>query len=84
MNPAVLDSFALAITAANQPEAYPGIPGHEPEVAQGRQEARTVAAAMAALKALAEQPASYVSETDISKPTGRQRSGATTTPASRG
>jgi FAD/FMN-containing dehydrogenase len=64
MNPAVLDSFALAITAANQPEAYPGIPGHEPEVAQGRQEARTVAAAMAALKALAEQPASYVSETD--------------------
>ena len=64
MNPAVLDSFALAITAANQPQAYPGIPGHEPDVAQGRQEARAVAAAMAPLKALAEQPASYVSETD--------------------
>ena len=53
-----------AIAAANEPPAYPGIPGHEPNVAQGRQEARAVAAAMAPLKALAEQPASYVSETD--------------------
>ena len=43
---------------------YPGIPGHEPNVAQGRQEAEAVTAAMAPLKALAEQPASYVSETD--------------------
>jgi FAD/FMN-containing dehydrogenase len=64
MNPAVLDSFALAIAAANEPPAYPGIPGHEPNVAQGRQEARAVAAAIAPLKALAEQSASYVSETD--------------------
>jgi FAD/FMN-containing dehydrogenase len=64
MNPAVLDSFALAISGANEPPGYPGISGHEPNVAQGRQEARAVAAAMAPLKALAEQPASYVSETD--------------------
>jgi FAD/FMN-containing dehydrogenase len=64
MNPAVLDSFALAIAAANQPPAYPGIPGHEPDVAQGRRDARVVAAAMAPLKALAGRPASYVSETD--------------------
>ena len=64
MNPAVLDSFALAITAADEPPAYPGIPEHEPNVAQGRQEANIVAAAMAPLKALAAQPASYVNETD--------------------
>jgi hypothetical protein len=64
MNPAVLGSFALAIIGAGEPPAYPGIPGHEPNVAQGRQEASVVAAAMAPLKALAEQPASYVSETD--------------------
>jgi hypothetical protein len=64
MNPAVLDSFALAISGAHEPPAYPGIPGHEPTVAQGRLEARAVAAAMAPLKALAEQPASYISETD--------------------
>jgi len=64
MNPAVLDAFALAIGGANEPPAYPGIPGHEPDVAQGRRDARVVAAAMAPLKALAERPASYVSETD--------------------
>ena len=64
MNPAVLDSFALAIASANEAPAYPGIPGHEPNVAQGRQQAGSVAAAMAPLKALAGQPASYVLETD--------------------
>jgi FAD/FMN-containing dehydrogenase len=64
MNPAVLDAFALAIAAANEPPAYPGIAGHEPDVAQGRRDARVVAAAMAPLKALAERPASYLSETD--------------------
>ena len=64
MNPAVLDSFALASTTASESPAYPGIPGHEPNVAQGRQEANIVAAAMAPLKALAQQPASYVNETD--------------------
>ena len=36
MNPAVLDAFALAIASANEPPAYPGIAGHEPDVAQGR------------------------------------------------
>jgi FAD/FMN-containing dehydrogenase len=64
MNPAVLDAFALAIASANEPPAYPGIPGHEPDVAQGRADARVVAAAMAPLQALAERPASYLSETD--------------------
>jgi FAD/FMN-containing dehydrogenase len=64
MNPAVLDAFALAIASANEGPAYPGIPGHEPDVAQGRRDARVVAAAMAPLQALAERPASYLSETD--------------------
>jgi FAD/FMN-containing dehydrogenase len=64
MNPAVLDSFALAIASANEPPAYPGIPGHEPDVAQGRRDARVVAAAMAPLNALTDRPASYLSETD--------------------
>jgi berberine-like enzyme len=64
MNPAVLDSFALAIAAANENPAYPGIPGHEPDIAQGREKARLVTAAMAPLRALAERPASYLNETD--------------------
>jgi FAD/FMN-containing dehydrogenase len=64
MNPAVLDAFALAIAGANEPPAYPGIAGHEPDVAQGRRDARVVAAAMAPLKALTDRPASYLSEAD--------------------
>jgi FAD/FMN-containing dehydrogenase len=64
MNPAVLDAFALAIAAANEPPAYPGIAGHEPDLAQGRRDARAVTAAMAPLKALAKRPASYLSETN--------------------
>ncbi len=64
MNPAVLDAFALVIVAANEPPAYPGVPGHEPNVAQGRRDARLVTEAMAPLKALGGQQGSYVSETD--------------------
>jgi hypothetical protein len=64
MNPAVLDAFALAIAGANEPPAYPGIPGHEPDVAKARRDARAVTAAMAPLKALAQRPAAYLSETD--------------------
>ena len=65
MNPAVLDSFALAIATAKQPQpVYPGIPGHEPDLTQGRQQAKLVTAAMAPLRALRERPASYFNETD--------------------
>ena len=39
MNPAVLDAFALVISAAEGPPAYPGIPGHEPDLV-GRSHAR--------------------------------------------
>jgi len=64
MNPAVLDSFALAIAGAHEPPAYPGIPGREPDTAKGRQDARAVTAAMAPIKALTGPPASYLSEAD--------------------
>jgi FAD/FMN-containing dehydrogenase len=43
---------------------YPGIPGHEPDVAQGRQQATLAAAAIAPLTALRDEPASYFNETD--------------------
>jgi FAD/FMN-containing dehydrogenase len=68
MNPAVLDSFALAIASANEQAVYPGIPGHEPDLTAGRQQAKLVTAAMAPLKALREQPASYLNETDYFEP----------------
>jgi FAD/FMN-containing dehydrogenase len=64
MNPAVLDSFALAIASANQQSVYPGIPGHEPDLPHGRQQAKLITAAMAPLRAFRERPASYLNETD--------------------
>ncbi len=67
MNPAVLDAFALAISGANAPPAYPGIAGHEPDLTVADQEAQRLHIAMAPLVALSAQPASYLSETDYSQ-----------------
>jgi FAD/FMN-containing dehydrogenase len=64
MNPAVLDAFALAIAADAQQAVYPGIPGHEPDIAQALEGALAVTAGLAGLKAFREQPASYLNETD--------------------
>ncbi len=63
-NPAVLDAFALAIIADGQGPAYPGIPGHEPDVAGGHRAAARVHAAMNELRAVAPVPAAYVSESN--------------------
>lgn len=64
-NPAVLDAFALAIIAGGQGPAYPGIAGHEPDAAAARRHAAGVARAMEALRRVAPEPASYVSESDF-------------------
>ena len=64
MNPAALDAFALAISGAEEPPAYPGVPGHEPDVARARQDRQAVARAMAELRKLVPDPGSYVSESD--------------------
>jgi hypothetical protein len=64
MNPEVLDAFALLICAAEGPAAYPGIPGHEPDVAKGREQAATVSRAMAPIRQLVPNAGAYVSEAD--------------------
>jgi FAD/FMN-containing dehydrogenase len=71
-NPAVLDAFALAITAGEEPPAYPGVTGHEPDLAAGRAAARQIAAAMAPLRRLLPVPASYLSESDYFDPDWRR------------
>ncbi len=63
-NPEVLDAFALVICAAEEPPGYPGIPGHEPDVAGGRRDAASVTRAMAPLRAIAPGAGCYVSEAD--------------------
>ena len=67
-NPAMLDAFALAISAAGGPPAYPGVAGHEPDAALGRRQAGQVRAAMAELRKLVPQPGSYLSESDYFEP----------------
>ena len=61
-NPAVLDAFALLICAAEGPPAWPGIPGHEPDIARGRREAAGVTRAMAPIRRLVPNAGAYVSE----------------------
>lgn len=64
MNPAVLTAFALAIVAGGQGPAYPGIPGHEPSVAEGRKAAERIDRCMNQLRALVPSPGAYVSESN--------------------
>lgn len=64
-NPAVLTAFALAIVAGEGPPAYPGIPGHEPDLGAARPDARAIARAMAELRKLVPDPGSYVSESSF-------------------
>jgi FAD/FMN-containing dehydrogenase len=64
MNPAVLDAFALAICAGGGPAAFPGLPGHEPDLPAARRDAAAVGRAMDALRALAPGGGSYLAESD--------------------
>jgi FAD/FMN-containing dehydrogenase len=63
-NPSVLSAFALAIAAAGQGPAYPGISNHEPDVAKGRQAAQHVHRGMSELRAIAPDGGAYVSESN--------------------
>jgi FAD/FMN-containing dehydrogenase len=68
MNPAVVDAFALALSAAWGQPAYPGVPGHEPDTAAARSEFEAVDQSMNAIRKLLPNVASYVWETDFSQP----------------
>jgi len=65
MNPAVCHAFALAIVADGQGPAYPGIPGHEPDLAKGREAAANVRRSMNELRAVAPGGGAYVSESNF-------------------
>jgi FAD/FMN-containing dehydrogenase len=65
MNPDVLDAFALAIIGGEGPPAYPGIAGHEPDLAAARRSARRVSLAMADLERLAPEAGCYFAESDF-------------------
>ena len=52
INPVALDAFALLICGAGEPPAYPGVAGHQPNVAAGRQQALAVDQTMTELRQL--------------------------------
>jgi FAD/FMN-containing dehydrogenase len=68
MNPAVLDAFALAISAANGPPAYPGVPGHEPDTATARRQSEAAARAMTELRKVVPAAGAYLGESNYFEP----------------
>jgi FAD/FMN-containing dehydrogenase len=65
MNPAVTEAFALVISGAEGPPAYPGVAGHEPDAAAARRHAEAIDNAMAELRKLTPEVGSYVWETNF-------------------
>lgn len=65
MNAAVCDAFALAIIGDGQGPAYPGIRGHEPDVAKGRIAATAVHRSMNELRSICGNTGAYVSESNF-------------------
>jgi FAD/FMN-containing dehydrogenase len=68
MNPAVLDAFALVIIAGHGPPAFPGLAGHEPDLALARANAQAISQAMGELLKLAPGAGAYLSEADYFDP----------------
>jgi FAD/FMN-containing dehydrogenase len=64
-NPKVLDAFALVIIGGEVPPAYPGLAGHEPDLAAARRAAGEVAEAMQALRRLVPEGGSYFAESNF-------------------
>jgi FAD/FMN-containing dehydrogenase len=65
INPVVVDAFVLAIVASEAPPAYPGLPGHEPDLADARRNARQIVKAIGELQKVAPDTGSYVAESSF-------------------
>lgn len=63
-NPVVLDAFALAIVADGE-GGYPGVRGHEPDVAAARKAREQIRRCMNELRAVAPNGGAYVSESNF-------------------
>jgi hypothetical protein len=66
-NPAVLNAFALAIVGGDGPPAIPGLADDEPNLNVARRNARAIATAAAALKAIVpiQNLGAYVAESSF-------------------
>jgi FAD/FMN-containing dehydrogenase len=64
-NPAVLDAFALVISGAEGPPAYPGGPGREPDPTTARNDAEAIGNAMDEVRELLPSIGAYLAESDF-------------------
>ncbi len=64
-NPALLDAFTLVIIGAGQQPAYPGLPGHEPDMETARRQAQAVVKAADELRKVAPDAGTYVAESNF-------------------
>jgi FAD/FMN-containing dehydrogenase len=71
MNPAVFKAAALIIVAADG-KGFPGVPGHEPDKAEGEKAKAGVTAAMKVIREATPGTGSYVNETDYFEPDWQQ------------
>jgi FAD/FMN-containing dehydrogenase len=71
MNPAVYRAAALAIVSASG-DGYPGIPGHEPDLARAEADRARVMAAMKILRETTPGAGTYVNESDYFEPDWQQ------------
>jgi len=72
INPAVFDAAALVTTTSAQQYAFPGVPGHEPDLKLGADCARQVRQAMDVMRALTPGAGAYVNEADYFEPGWQQ------------
>jgi len=67
-NPAVLDAFVLAMLGGGEPPAFPGLPGHTPDLDAGRRQATAIGATAAELRKVAPDAGTYVAECSFFEP----------------
>jgi Berberine and berberine like len=67
-HPTVLDAFVLAMIGGGEPPAFPGLPGHEPDLAAGRKQAVAISQAAAELFKVAPDAGAYVAESSFFEP----------------
>ena len=68
----MLDAFALVICGAQEAPAYPGVAGHEPNVALARQRVPAIQRAMDELRKVAPNAGSYLAESNFFEPNWQQ------------
>jgi FAD/FMN-containing dehydrogenase len=68
VNPVALDAACLIIVAANERGAYPGIPGHEPNLSRGKTAADMITRAMKIIRNATPGSGAYPNEADYFEP----------------